>query len=101
MKKTILACIAILLLTVVFLGFAQALLMPKYMSASREGALIAEYYEELTTVFPPHPTSFYSVTLLHCADGHGAPRVLVENFAQRNQTAKESHSRFLNFKTQY
>ena len=46
MKKTILACIAILLLTVVFLGFAQALLMPKYMSASREGALIAEYYEE-------------------------------------------------------
>ena len=42
MKKTILACIAILLLTVVFLGFAQALLMPKYMSASREGALIAE-----------------------------------------------------------
>ncbi|MBQ8310098.1 MAG: SGNH/GDSL hydrolase family protein [Clostridia bacterium] len=46
MKKRIFACIAIVLLTGVFLGFAQALLMPKYMSASREGALIGEYYNE-------------------------------------------------------
>lgn len=46
MKKTILACIAILLCTVILLGFLQTLLMPKYMSASREGALIGEYYEE-------------------------------------------------------
>jgi len=46
MKKTILACIAIVLCTVLLLGFLQALLMPKYMSASREGALIGEYYEE-------------------------------------------------------
>ncbi len=46
MKKTILACIAILLATCLLLGFLQALLMPKYMSASREGALIGEYYGE-------------------------------------------------------
>ena len=46
MKKTILACIAIVLCTVLLLGLLQALLMPKYMSASREGALIGEYYGE-------------------------------------------------------
>ena len=46
MKKTILACIAIILCTVLLLGLLQMLLMPKYMSASREGALIAEYYGE-------------------------------------------------------
>lgn len=49
MKKTILACIAILLCTVLVLGFLQALLMPKYMSASREGALVGEYYDETGT----------------------------------------------------
>ncbi|MBQ7335468.1 MAG: SGNH/GDSL hydrolase family protein [Clostridia bacterium] len=44
MKKTICLCTCILLLTGVLLLFAQALLMPKYMSTSREGALIGEYY---------------------------------------------------------
>ena len=48
MKKRIFACIAIVLLTGIFLGFAQAILMPKYMSVSREGALIGEYYNEST-----------------------------------------------------
>ena len=48
MKKRIFACIAIVLLTGGLLGFAQALLMPKYMSVSREGALIGEYYTETT-----------------------------------------------------
>lgn len=44
--KTLLACTAILLLTVLFLGAAQELVMPKYMTVSREGALISEYYAE-------------------------------------------------------
>ncbi len=44
MKKKILSCTAILLATVLLLGFMQALLVPKYMHTSREGALTAEYY---------------------------------------------------------
>ena len=49
MKKKIvmfIGVVCILLVTVLLLGFLQALLMPKYMSNSREGALIAEYYDE-------------------------------------------------------
>ena len=49
MKKkivTFIGVVCILLVTVLLLGFLQALLMPKYMSTSREGALIAEYYRE-------------------------------------------------------
>lgn len=46
MKKKWIGCICILLATVLLLTFAQALLMPKYMTVSREGALIAEYYNE-------------------------------------------------------
>lgn len=46
MKKKIIACIALVLLTAVLLGLLQALLMPKYMSNPKEGALIAEYYNE-------------------------------------------------------
>ena len=47
MKKKILICICILLLTALLLSFAQALLMPKYMKAPYlEGALIGEYYRE-------------------------------------------------------
>ena len=45
-KKTIIGCVCITLATVVLLGFLQALLVPKYMTQSREGALIAEYYLE-------------------------------------------------------
>ena len=44
--KILLPCIGIVLLTGMLLAFLQALLMPKYMSASREGALIGEYYAE-------------------------------------------------------
>ncbi len=44
-KKKIISCIAVLLGTVLLLAFLQALLMPKYMSSSREGALTGEYYE--------------------------------------------------------
>ena len=47
--KTLLACTAILLVTVLVLGALQELVMPKYMTVSREGALIAEYYSEQTT----------------------------------------------------
>ena len=45
MKKIIVLCVAILLLTVLLLGFLQAVLMPKYMTDFREGALIGEYYD--------------------------------------------------------
>ncbi len=49
MKKRILISVAVVLLTVLLLGFVQALLMPKYMRRSlREGALIGEYYRENT-----------------------------------------------------
>ena len=46
MKKKIVFCICLVLVTAVVLGFAQALVMPKYMSNAKEGALIAEYYNE-------------------------------------------------------
>lgn len=45
MKKIIFSCIAVVLAAALLLVFLQALLMPKYMSSSREGALTAEYYE--------------------------------------------------------
>lgn len=44
--KTLLSCTAILLATLLLLGGAQALLVPKHMETTREGALIAEYYDE-------------------------------------------------------
>lgn len=46
MKKKILACFCIVLVGATLLWFAQMLLMPKYMSENREGALVAEYYNE-------------------------------------------------------
>ena len=49
MKKKLLGCLCILLVGGALLGFLQPLLMPKYMSENREGALIAEYYEESTS----------------------------------------------------
>ncbi len=49
MKKRIVGCIGILLVGAAVLGFLQPLLTPKYMSENREGALIAEYYEESTS----------------------------------------------------
>lgn len=45
----ILPCVAILLVSVILLGFLQALVVPKYMTVSREGALISEYYRENTS----------------------------------------------------
>ena len=48
MKKTLILCVCILLVTVLCLGFVQMLVMPKYMTTSRDGALIAEYYNETT-----------------------------------------------------
>ena len=48
MKKTLILCTCILLATVLCLGFVQMLVMPKYMTTSRDGALIAEYYNETT-----------------------------------------------------
>lgn len=47
-KRMILGSLCILLAAVVLLGFLQALLVPKYMTVSREGALTAEYYHETT-----------------------------------------------------
>ena len=44
MKKKILLCVAVLL-SLVLLYLVQALLMPKYMGNNKEGALIAEYYD--------------------------------------------------------
>ena len=46
MKKTLICCTCILLATVLCLGFVQMLVMPKYMTSSQDGALIAEYYRE-------------------------------------------------------
>ena len=46
MKKKILACLCIVLVGAMVLWFAQMLLMPKYMSENREGALVAEYYND-------------------------------------------------------
>lgn len=54
MKKKIVACISILLLFSVLLVLVQALLMPKYASGPKEGALIAEYYAERV----PHDVLF-------------------------------------------
>ena len=48
MKKTLILCTCILLATVLLLGFVQMLVTPKYMTSSRDGALIAEYYNETT-----------------------------------------------------
>lgn len=48
MKKKILGCFCIILIGAILLWFAQMLLMPKYMSDNREGALVAEYYNETT-----------------------------------------------------
>ena len=48
MKKTLICCTCILLATVFCLGFVQMLVMPKYMTSSQDGALIAEYYNETT-----------------------------------------------------
>lgn len=44
MKKRIALCVA-LVLSLVGLWLTQALLMPKYMGDNKEGALIAEYYD--------------------------------------------------------
>lgn len=46
MKKTLILCTCILLATALCLGFVQMLVTPKYMTTSRDGALIAEYYRE-------------------------------------------------------
>lgn len=54
MKKKILCCTGLLLVTVLLLGFLQLLLQPKYMTDMREGALIGEYYRERT----PHDLLF-------------------------------------------
>lgn len=43
-KKIVLLCVA-LLLSLLGLWLTQALLMPKYMGDNKEGALIAEYYD--------------------------------------------------------
>ena len=48
MKKTLILCTCILLVAVLCLGFVQMLVTPKYMTSSRDGALIAEYYNETT-----------------------------------------------------
>lgn len=48
MNKKLIFSICIVLLTALLLTFAQMLVMPKYMSSSRDGALIAEYYNEKT-----------------------------------------------------
>lgn len=48
MKKTLILCTCILLAALLCLGFVQMLVMPKYMTTSRDGALIAEYYNETT-----------------------------------------------------
>ena len=48
MKKTLILCTCILLAAVLLLGFVQMLVTPKYMTDTRDGALIAEYYNETT-----------------------------------------------------
>ena len=48
MKKTLILCTCILLAVVLLLGFVQLLVTPKYMTTSRDGALIAESYNETT-----------------------------------------------------
>ncbi len=46
--KTFVSCMCILLAFALLTGFLQALVMPKYQSASREGALVREYYKNTT-----------------------------------------------------
>ena len=45
-KKRIISVIAVLLILILLLYLATLILMPKYMSVSKEGALISEYYTE-------------------------------------------------------
>ena len=45
-KKRIISVIAALLVLILLLYLATLILMPKYMSVSKEGALISEYYTE-------------------------------------------------------
>lgn len=52
--KILVCCIAIVLVTATVLGLFQALVVPKYMSTSLEGNLVAEYYAETT----PHDVLF-------------------------------------------
>ena len=52
MKKKIVrysSIVCILLITALLLAFLQLLLLPKYVSSLREGALIREYYRETTS----------------------------------------------------
>ena len=46
MKKKIICCLCVWLLGGLLLWSAQLLVVPKYMSENREGALVAEYYGE-------------------------------------------------------
>ena len=55
MKKKWIGCLAILTATLLLLALLQALVQPKYMSVSPEGALIAEYYREQN---PQHDVLF-------------------------------------------
>ncbi len=48
-RKQWIACLCILLCGGVLLWFAQLLLVPKYMSGNREGAMTAEYYGDGST----------------------------------------------------
>lgn len=43
-KKSVISAIITLLILVIILSFLQRLLMPKYMTNIKEGALVAEYY---------------------------------------------------------
>jgi len=47
-KKSFTFIIFSILISLITLFFIQALLVPKYMSSSREGNLVAEYYKETT-----------------------------------------------------
>lgn len=55
MKKTLLSCLAILLMLSALLVLLQALLVPKNMETLREGALIREYYADAGV---PHDVIF-------------------------------------------
>ncbi len=46
MKKKVVCCLCLILATLAVLGLAQALLQPKYMTHTPEGALIGDYYAE-------------------------------------------------------
>ena len=46
MKKNFLKLTAALAVCLVILWLVQGLLMPKYMTESKEGNLIAEYYDD-------------------------------------------------------